>query len=105
MLRVVIMQSWCDSSTDAKEGWLTKLDLRHLRPLIKYQGTIDECSIRVCPCYYPTGQDAQSPLVDVHDGVVLSLVPIHFLSRIKSSMNGIKVLSQNIPRMFFTVMW
>lgn len=28
---------------------------------------------------HPTGQDTQRPLVDVHDGIVLPLVPIDFL--------------------------
>lgn len=38
------------------------------------------CSLkRLCVWAHPTGQDTQRPLVDVHDRIVLPLVPIHFL--------------------------
>jgi hypothetical protein len=37
---------------------------------------------------YPAGQHTESPLVQVHDGVVLALVPVYFLGPVSLAQLG-----------------
>lgn len=42
---------------------------------------------------HPTGQDAEGPLMDVHDRVVLPLIAIHFLKTMENSVSGFTLKS------------
>lgn len=49
----------------------------------------------VCVLTHPAGQDTEGSLVDIHDGVVLPFVAIHFLDH-TNIRHGLKVTGSDL---------